>query len=127
MKYETAGDPMSSLKWTRKTTQKIAAALDTIDIKVSKTTVGKILKYLGFSLKTNIKRISNGGKALTKKEKENRNKQFEYINGKGNVVSLLFYFVVVYSTFRVQMVKYCFAHILQRRICLNPSHGSADG
>ena len=80
MKYETAGDPMSDLKWTRKTTQKIADALDSIDIKVSKTTIGKILKNLGFSLKTNIKRISNGGKVLTKKEKENRNKQFEYIS-----------------------------------------------
>ena len=80
MKYETAGDPMSNLKWTRKTTEKIADAIDTIDIKVSKTTVGKILKNLGFSLKTNIKRISNGGKVLTKKEKENRNKQFEYIS-----------------------------------------------
>ncbi len=79
MKYETAGDPMSSLKWTRKTTQKIADALDTIDIKVSKTTVGKILKDLDFSLKTNIKTISNGGKTLTKNEKEKRNKQFEYI------------------------------------------------
>ncbi|MEA1914833.1 MAG: ISAzo13 family transposase, partial [Campylobacterota bacterium] len=80
MKYETAGDPMSSLKWTRKTTQKIADALDTIDIKISKTTVGKILKDLDFSLKTNIKGISNGGKALTKKEKEDRNIQFEYIS-----------------------------------------------
>ena len=80
MKYETAGDPMSSLKWTRKTTQKIADALDTIDIKVSKTTVGKILKDLDFSLKTNIKSISNGGKVLTKEEKEKRNNQFEYIN-----------------------------------------------
>jgi hypothetical protein len=46
--------------------------------------------------------------------------------GEGDVVSLLFYIVVVYSTFQVQMVKQCFAHILQRRICLNPSHGSAD-
>ena len=46
MKYETAGDPMSSLKWTRKTTQKIADALDTIDIKVSKTTVGQDFKKL---------------------------------------------------------------------------------
>ncbi|MBT8370991.1 MAG: hypothetical protein KJO34_08520, partial [Deltaproteobacteria bacterium] len=52
MKYETAGDPMSGLKWTRKTTQKIADALERIDIKVSKTTVGKILKNLDFSLKT---------------------------------------------------------------------------
>ena len=80
MKYETAGDPMSNLKWTRKTTQKIADELATIDINVSKTTVGKILKYLDFSLKTNIKTISNGGKVLTKEEKEKRNKQFEYIN-----------------------------------------------
>ncbi len=47
--------------------------------------------------------------------------------GEEDVVSLLFYFVVVYSIFRVQMVKQCFAHILQRRICLNPSQGSADG
>ena len=45
MKYETAGDPMSDLKWTRKTTEKIADALDTIDIKVSKTTVGKIFFF----------------------------------------------------------------------------------
>ena len=79
MKYETAGDPMSNLKWTRKTTQKIADELATINIKVSKTTVAKILKDLDFSLKTNIKTVSNGGKVLTKEEKEKRNKQFEYI------------------------------------------------
>ncbi|MCP4628858.1 MAG: hypothetical protein GY850_35925, partial [bacterium] len=57
-----------------------ADALDAIDIKVSKTTVGKILKNLGFSLKTNIKRISNGGKELTKKERKDGNIQFEYIH-----------------------------------------------
>lgn len=80
MKYETAGDPMSNLKWTRKTTQKIADELATIDIKVSKTTVGKILRDLDFSLKTNIKRISNGGKVLKKEEKEKRNNQYVYIS-----------------------------------------------
>ncbi len=79
MKYETAGDPMSDLKWTKKTTQKISDALGTIDIKVSKTTVGKILKDLGFSLKTNVKQISNGGKIPTKEEKKKRNNQYEYI------------------------------------------------
>jgi len=79
MKYETAGSPMSSLKWTKKTTQKIADELATIDVKVSKTTVGKILKNLNFSLKTNIKTISNGGKVLKKEEKEKRNIQYEYI------------------------------------------------
>ena len=80
MKYETAGDPMSDLKWTRKTTAKIADELALIDICVSKTTVGKILKGLNFSLKTNVKSISNGGKTKTKKEKEKRNIQYEYIN-----------------------------------------------
>lgn len=79
MKYESAGDPMSDLKWTRKTTQKIAEELLKIKIKVSKTTVGNILKDLNYSLKTNIKRISNGGKLPTKEEREKRDNQFKYI------------------------------------------------
>ncbi len=48
MQYETAGDPMSDLKWTRKTTSKIVDALALSDIIVSKPTVGKNLKYLKF-------------------------------------------------------------------------------
>lgn len=80
MRYETAGDPMSNLKWTKKTTQKIADELETINIKVSKTTVGKILRSLDFSLKSNLKTISSGGKVFTKEEKGKRNKQFEYIS-----------------------------------------------
>ncbi len=79
MRYETAGEPTSNLKWTKKTTQKIADELAELDIKVSKTTVGKILKNLGFSLKTNLKNIANGGKVLTKEKREKRNQQFEYI------------------------------------------------
>ena len=80
MEYETAGDPMSDLKWTRKTTQKIADELALIDIIVSNTTVGRILKGLNYSLKTNVKAISNGGKQRTKEEREARNNQFDYIN-----------------------------------------------
>jgi len=80
MKYEIAGDPMSDLKWTRKTTAKIVDELALIGIPVSKTTVGKILKGLNFSLKTNVKSISSGGKPITKKKREERNNQFEYIN-----------------------------------------------
>jgi len=80
MEYETAGDPMSDLKWTRKTTQKIADELANADIKISKTTVGILLKDLNFSLKTNVKRISNGGRLVTKEERESRNRQFLYIN-----------------------------------------------
>ena len=33
-----------------------------------------------FSLKTNVKSISNGGKPITKEKREKRNNQFEYIN-----------------------------------------------
>ncbi len=44
MKYETAGDPITGLKWTRKTTQKIAAELKSIDIKVSPNTGRKAFK-----------------------------------------------------------------------------------
>jgi len=80
MKYETAGDPISGLKWTRKTTEKIADELSLLGIRVSRTTVGKILADMDYSLKTNRKSISNGGKPQTKEEKEKRNEQFEYIN-----------------------------------------------
>lgn len=79
MEYETAGDPMSGLKWTRKTTEKISTELIAINIYVSKTTVGKILKDLGFSLKSNSKKISNGGKLVTEEKQLMRDIQFNYI------------------------------------------------
>lgn len=33
MEYETAGDPMTGLKWTRKTTQKVTRELKALGIK----------------------------------------------------------------------------------------------
>lgn len=60
MKYETAGDPVSGLRWTRKTTEKIADELSALDIRVSRKTVAKLLKQMNFSLQTNKKKISNG-------------------------------------------------------------------
>ncbi|MGD9201314.1 MAG: ISAzo13 family transposase [Chitinispirillia bacterium] len=80
MKYETAGDPISGLKWTRKTTEKVSQELSSSGITVSKTTVGKILKMLDFSLKSNRKIISNGGKPVSKALEEKRDSQFKYIN-----------------------------------------------
>ena len=79
MEYETAGDPMTDLRWTRKTTVKISEELSRINIRVSKTTVGKILKKLGFSLRSNSKKISNGGKLVSMEEQNERNFQFKYI------------------------------------------------
>lgn len=79
MKYETAGDPISGLKWTHKTRGKIADELNLENINVSPMTVGKILKQLNYSLKSNSKKTSNGGKKITAEAKEKRNKQFKYI------------------------------------------------
>ena len=70
---------MSGLLWTRKTTEKISAELGAIGIAASPTTVGQLLKKLNYSLKCNSKKVSNGGRKLTKEEKEIQDKQFNYI------------------------------------------------
>ncbi|MGK5082960.1 ISAzo13 family transposase [Bdellovibrionota bacterium FG-1] len=62
MDYETAGDPMSGLKWTRKTTEKISAQLLRLGLRVSKNTVGRLLKQMDFSLRVNHKKLSRGSK-----------------------------------------------------------------
>lgn len=72
MEDDTAGDPGSGLKWTRKTTEKIAQQLDNLGIKVDAKTVGRILKKLGYSLRVNAKKISAGSGP-------DRNAQFENI------------------------------------------------
>jgi hypothetical protein len=77
MKYETAGDPVSGCKWTRKTTGKIAKQLKRIGIKVSANTVGRLLKKMDFSLRVNIKCLESGLKNPPPPRK--RNQQFQYI------------------------------------------------
>lgn len=79
MEYETAGDPMSGLKWTRKTTEKIANELNSLGISVGRSTVGKLLKKMGFSLKVNHKKKAFGANK-TPEGRAQRNQQFEYIN-----------------------------------------------
>ena len=79
MKYETAGDPITGLKWTRRTTEKIANELKSIDIQVCSNTVGRLLKNMGFSLRVNHKKIASGGKKVTAEDQRNRDKQFRYI------------------------------------------------
>jgi len=85
MEDETAGNPMSELKWTKKTTQKIAEELNRMGIKVSKNTVGTLLKGMDYSLRANSKKNSNGDKKLSAKEKKDRDKQFIYINHLRNI------------------------------------------
>ena len=72
MKYETAGDPVGGLKWTRRTTRKIADALGKVDIHVSKNTVGRLLKSIDFRLRVNHKKRSTASPP-------ERDAQFRYI------------------------------------------------
>ena len=46
MKHDTAGDPMTGLKWTRKTPAKVAAELRKAGIEVGAKTVVRLLKKM---------------------------------------------------------------------------------
>ena len=72
MKYETAGEPIGGLKWTRKTTKRIAVALVKRGIEVSRNTVGRLLRQMDFRLRVNHKKRSTA----TPRE---RDKQFRLI------------------------------------------------
>ena len=61
MKHDTAGDPMTGLKWTRRTTGKIAKELRSLGIQISRTTVGKLLKGMKYSLRVNHKKLGPAG------------------------------------------------------------------
>jgi hypothetical protein len=77
MKYETAGDPVSGCKWTRKTTGKIARQLKRIGICVSDNTVGKLLKKMDYCLRKNLKSLESG--LRNPPSPHQRNQQFCYI------------------------------------------------
>ena len=78
MEYETAGDPMTGLKWTRKTTAKIANELKALGLNVGRSTVGDLLKKMDFSLKVNHKNKALGANK-TPKARAQRDQQFKYI------------------------------------------------
>ncbi len=86
MKHETAGDPITGLKWTRRTTAKVADELRHLGIEVSANTVARLLKTMGFSLRVNHKKKSNGSP-------QNRNAQFVHIGDlrQGMSQALLFF------------------------------------
>jgi hypothetical protein len=69
----TRGHPESTLRWTVKSTTKLAAELTAQGHKVSATTVAKLLKEAGYSLQANSKTIEG-------KQHPDRDAQFEYIN-----------------------------------------------
>ncbi len=58
LEHDRAGDPVTGLKWTRQTTEKIADLLQQIDIPVSANTVSRLLYQMDFSLRVNRKQIA---------------------------------------------------------------------
>src|SRR3989338_6678551 len=71
----TAGDPMSILKWTHKSTYAIAEALKKKGVPISEDTVGRMLKSKKYSLQANKKRYEGTSHP-------DRDAQFNYINNR---------------------------------------------
>lgn len=69
---ETRGDPMSPLRWTSKSTEKLAAALTAQGHPVSADVVGRLLKEKGYSLQSTRKRFEGS-------KNPDRNAQFEHL------------------------------------------------
>ena len=77
MKHDVAGDPISGLRWTRKTRLKVAQQLTKLGIPIGTTTVGVLLKKMDFSLRVNRKKLCSGNQ--TPEKRRVRNRQFCYI------------------------------------------------
>jgi hypothetical protein len=69
----TRGDPMSPLRWTSKSTRKLAAALTENGHRVSDFVVRRLLKELGYSLQANAKTTEGA-------QHPDRDAQFQYLN-----------------------------------------------
>jgi DNA-binding phage protein len=69
----TRGDPMSPLRWTCKSAEKLAAALRASGHPASERSISRLLHALGYSLQSNRKTIEGG-------DHPDRDAQFRYIN-----------------------------------------------
>ena len=72
MEGETAGDPTSDQKWVRSSLRHLSESLGDLEYGIGHVTVGRVLKDLGYSLKTNRKRF-------TGPPHPDRDRQFRYI------------------------------------------------
>ena len=73
MEENTAGDPMSLLRWTNKSTARIAAELTRQGHRASDETVRRRLRELGYSLQANVKTLEGSSPP-------ERDAQFRYLN-----------------------------------------------
>ena len=71
MAEETAGDPISGLKWTHKSLRKIQTAL-AVEYPVSLPTISRLLRVQDYSLRVNHKRVAG-------KQSPHRDQQLAYI------------------------------------------------
>lgn len=100
LKDDVAGDPCNGLKWTRRSTRKIAKELRSLGIQVSARKVAQLLDDLHFSLHVNRKKLCRGSKAT----RAERNEQFEYISGQRESFALRHLPIVSIDSKKKEMV-----------------------
>lgn len=72
MDEATAGDPITGIKWTRKTAQELSQALERRGYVIGPDTVRRLLRQLKYALRANRKRLS-------KKQDPERDRQMRYL------------------------------------------------
>lgn len=70
---ESGGDPQSPLRWTTKSTAKLAGQLSTLGYRVSARTVAKLVKSAGYGRQSNLKAVEG-------LSRPDRDAQFVYLN-----------------------------------------------
>src|SRR5215207_4840334 len=69
----TAGDPISGLKWSRKTLEKLRRQLRTKGVIIGRSTIARLLRERDYSLRSN-------RKAIASTHDSERDRQFRYID-----------------------------------------------
>ena len=72
MRDDTAGDPMSDQKWSRKDTRSISQEMSVKGVRVCPNTVSQLLQHQKYSLRVN-------RKSIAETQHPDRNRQFELI------------------------------------------------
>ena len=68
----TAGDPITGLKWTHRSLERLSRALRRRGIKLGETAIARLMRRGGFSLRTNRKRLAGT-------HDPRRDRQFRYL------------------------------------------------
>ena len=77
LEHDTAGDPLTGLRWTRKTPERIAELLQQTGIPISANTVARLLHDLDYSLRVNRKQLATSSSPEC-------DQQFDYISSLRN-------------------------------------------